>query len=227
MKLVGRIATGEGKTRISAILSAYYALDGGGQCVDLFTSSEALVRQCLDGLSQFVGVLGITVECVTINSNPQDKKRHIRVTDLVNLALARANVEVTGIAQETLSDEKIRCVAIVDEVDTVLYPEKRHKYEYSQLQEDYEYYPWIYIAALSFIDETLPEKRLVGQFKAYCKENYEDISQLTPDALEGVLAQAKNFRELKLVDGVDYEIGVKKVNLLGRYGEVYKAYPFL
>ncbi len=81
--LLAQINTGQGKSRICAVLSAYFALEGKGRVVDYFTS-YALGQRWVNEYAEFFELLGIRYQCVNSDTPTGDLYQQgpaIRVSD--------------------------------------------------------------------------------------------------------------------------------------------------
>ncbi|MDB2592979.1 helicase-related protein [Gammaproteobacteria bacterium] len=138
-KLMAEIKTGEGKTGISDITTAFYALKG--KTVDRMTSDMELAKRDFIQAQRFYRAAGIkTVFCMPGMSPEQylksgQEKGVINFSDSQTLSLLRVEYDAYGL-KSAFRDEKEKSVMFVDECDQQIYDGSSTSYNFSVAQEN-------------------------------------------------------------------------------------------
>jgi len=120
---IAEIATGEGKTEISAILAVM--LSFMGKPVDVITSSSALAAINVRSIKKFIKIFGYTVECISgVECQEQAVlAERYKATILYGTMADFQRVELLDQFFNTNIDSNRSAIAIIDEADSLLVEE--------------------------------------------------------------------------------------------------------
>lgn len=120
-----QIATGEGKSTISAILAASFALLG--QKVDVVTSSSVLANAGYNGASGFFDILGLTCGINTNSDNSVEQKACYLDDIVYGDALSFQSDFLSNTSgQGPMRGVREFSITIIDEVDSMLIDSRNH-----------------------------------------------------------------------------------------------------
>lgn len=123
---LAEMATGEGKTLTVLLTSATAAL--AGIPVHVLTANDYLARRDAEELQPIYGALGLSVAYVTATSTPQERNKAYQA-DVVHVTAKEVAFDhLRDRAARTVGDEdgivlRGLCMAVVDEVDSILIDE--------------------------------------------------------------------------------------------------------
>lgn len=228
---LAKINTGEGKTLLIAMLSAYFVCLGQYPDLetrygDVFTSNDYLARVAEAKFSPFYNVFGITSSFIHQNSTQKDFHAQILYGTASSFAFARMrdglyNAKLCYSRRSSTEPLSVRPydVAIADEVDVLLIDEANSSANMAiPVDEDIG---WVYGAVLEQIDEDpdISTDKLREQLAQFENGKYvEQVHEFDDERLDEWLKRAKHALTWK--ESVDFVRKTVTKTLLN--GEVIK-----
>lgn len=244
-KLLAEIDTGEGKSRITMILAAFFAAKQ--KTVDVITSDLALSERDFLAYRSFFTALDIPTSLIDLDTpfSLYQKQGGVNFSDNSRLLLLRNKSDITLSPFDYLDEQEENRILITDEADEFIHDKSKDSYNFATKSKTLSQFVWIYPKLVDFMEQKQNAKHpivvnniLLNEFLLYVENNDIDPSHLdglarlektNPELLYTWLRSAD--KALRMQVNRDYKITSaaldKRVALRGSDGHIHYSRQIL